>query len=386
MRVDLSLVKSNIGIQKNGLNSVYSTKPLDQPKMIKSDTVSFGHYLDDELEDNMDTLDGLKKKIKKVESEIEDQRESNKEESNKLDRIINEKRSANRTLSNQIEDLSKVESEKGETVNTLKREGKTIETNLNSRKQRIGQLKQEQEEILGTIDKQNIEAEKKLKEQLKTSMVQTQESLDKDLEKTLSNPKNTLIQNVLNPTILEAEGNTVQVPSGVLFESESSDVSKKVFEWMTRKTNSNYAVIDASAFGNKPRLFKMVNILAEKSKKEFMTDHKRTFTFIENFDNCATPDAKNESIIGALKSFLDDCSSFYHNTIVISTKDPSKLDAIVSGAHRFPVKIKLDKEFLNDKKFGYESIVKELANIVATGKKLTVISFESIIHSLIKRK
>lgn len=175
------------------------------------------------------------------------------------------------------------------------------------------------------------------------------------------------------------------VPGGILIESDSNDISKTLFKWIIQKTNSNYAVLDPASFKNKAKLLKKIRAIAEKSQKEFDKYKKRSFTFIENIESFGTPETENYPIIGALKDFLDNCSTDFHNTIVVSTKDPTKLDPIVSADHRFQVKIKLDKEFFQNNEIGYISILNEINDAKSMGKDLSISAFQRMFNNIIKK-
>jgi len=193
------------------------------------------------------------------------------------------------------------------------------------------------------------------------------------------------LERLITPAKLETQNGNANVPGGVLIEAESTEHSKELFKWIIKKTNSNYALIDANSFDDKADLFKTIENVSKKAQKEFERTRTRTFTFIDNFGNWTTPKEENHSIIASLKNFLDTSSTEFHNTLVVSTKDPSKIDPIISADHRFQVKVKIDEAFLQHDQFGYNSILKEIAELKAIGRELKDTSIRSLFKGLAKK-
>ena len=170
-----------------------------------------------------------------------------------------------------------------------------------------------------------------------------------------------------------------------MFESESNNSTKKILEWVSKKTDSNYAIIDASDFKDKFDGIKKISQLNEKLKKEFETKPQRTFLFIENLDRINNINTQKEIIYAGFKNFLDNTSKHSHNTIVISTKSSSKFNSIISGINRSSLEVKVDKTFMQAKHLGYNTILSEINEIKSTTKEIKILSIKSIYKDSIEK-
>lgn len=352
---------------------------------IHNNKVSFkSHYLDDDLANKRQKLDELSRSISNTDDKISQEEAQYKNESQSLDNNLKAKKRLNKELTKKTEDLTIIQEQKTAQINSLTEKGKALEQDIQAKALEVSELNMRQEQLLLELQQEPQKAKQKRLQKINEITTKADETLKKDIEGVLSSIKNKFIKDVITPTILQNKGDTVNVPSGILIESESDDVSKKIFEWLVKRTDSNYAIINTTDFKNKSNLLDEMSQIAKISKKEFESSHRRTFTFIENFESCGIRTPENKKIIGALKTFLDSCSKDFYNTIVISTNDSSKLDSIVTGPHRFQVKAKLDKSFLQDANLGYNSILKELSEIISSGKEIKNLSISSFIRNLIK--
>lgn len=383
----INVVGRSVVSTRNQNAKNYSTNPLNQIKSYGQDTVSFGHYLDDELESKQNELESIKSEISLVREKIEEQKEENAREKAKFDKIIAQKKSENNQLVQEIDKLKVVESEKTEKINTLNNEGKNVEGKIEDTKETIKGLQAEKETIIGTMVKNENIANEKLRDALSQSRQELYEVHKENLDKALNGPKSTLMQDVIKPIMQEKQGESIPVPSGVMIKSQSDDYAKKIFEWIVKLTDSNFAMINAAKIQDNPKLLlKMLNKIAEKSEKDFTINQRRTFTYIENFENCSMPNLQNERAIGILKDFLDNCSQDSHNTVVVSTTDFTKIDPIVAGAHRFPVKVHLDEEFFKDTPLCFASVLQDITEAKSNGKKISYSSIAYIFNQIFNPK
>ena len=378
-------VKPNVYNNQNS-NNVHSTNAISlQRKTHSQDIITFGHYLDDELARLQRQKEELQKKRRETSVDTQDIDARGTRQASQLDETIDQARSSTSSLSTRLERLHNIKYSKDREIAQLEAQGQTLEGKVEKNSSNIEKLERKQKELLEKMKRDNEIAEKRRLEALELATTRANEEFKQQVDAVLNNPKNTLTQRVLHPMILEAQGHTVIIPGGILIESESPDVARNVFEWITKKTNSNYITINATSFEDKRKLFEIINHVAKKAQKEFESGKKRTLIFIENFENCGVPNSENQPIIGALKSFLDKCSKDYHSTIVISTSDPSKLDKIVTADHRFQVKVKLDNDFMQNNELGYNSILKEAKETKFLGNELDISSIELIVNRAMKR-
>lgn len=358
--------------RNNNKTQQYLSSPMLSNSPIHIDTVSFkGNKAEEELNAILNKLNDAKKLLQASEDGIQEYKQISAEIIQELDAEIDTKKREEVALNIEIQQMEKLKSLKGSVIEDLKTHNNGLQQSLQKTQEGLNQLETTKVTITEQIIQNNDLATKKKLETIGHVTAVTNNVIQQRTISALSGPRSILTKRIIGPTQLESKKTAVQIPSGVLIQSKSEKFSKKVFEWMVKKSDANYAIIDANSF-TKEKLFKILNGISEKSKKEFEKTGKRTFTYIENFESCASPKLENETIIGGLKTFLDDCSKENHNTLVVSTINPTNLDPIVSGAHRFPVNVNLNDEFLEDKVFGFDSIIKEIPDLKSTGKPLKI--------------
>jgi len=344
-------------------------------KQLNMDIVSFGHYLDDEKSEQESALRRVEASINSVKDDISKENRDHDSAVSSLNGKIRDLKAEVKATSNEIDTLKDESAKKDTKIKKIKSNAKSLEKDVKSGKKKVEQLQAQHKEILKGITDDAELATKTRDEKLGQQAKQIQKIHTQEMENAVMSIKNKLIQNVINPTIQKSEGDNVRVPSGILLESDSNDVAKKVFEWIMKKTGSNYAIIDAQEFQNKSGLTSLINHISKRAKIDFDSSQVRTFTLIENFDSfIPSQDEKNDSAFKSFKEFLSKCSEFYNNTVVAVTKPGIKPDEI--NGLNFNVKLKLDSTFMQDKRLGYDAIFNELKTIKALSKNLLFSAFE----------
>lgn len=344
-------------------------------KQLNRDVVSFGHYLDDEKAEQEDSLRKLKESIDSIEDDIAEEKKDHRREVSSLNKKNRDLQEEVKATSNEISNLRDKLKEKDAKIYEVKNNAQSLEEDIKSGKGTVKQLQALRKEILKGISDDAELAIKTREEILGQQVEQTQKVYTQEMENAVVSVKNKLIQNVINPTIQEAEGDKIRVPSSILLESDSNDVAKNVFDWFTKKAGSNYEILDAQEFQNKSGLTSILNHISQRAKKDFDSSLVRTFTLIENFESfISSQDEKNDSAFKSFKEFLSKSSEFYNNTIVAVIKPGSKLN--VDNEPNFNFKLKLDNNFLQDKRLGYDAMLNELKTLKALGKNQLLSAFK----------
>lgn len=334
------------------------------------DNTSFGNYLDDELEQAENALGGEVWLTKHITAENNKKIATNTNTLRQKQAEIENRKAEQEKLFKHAKRISEDVTQKDELIIKLHGAKNFIIGEIEAKEQEETRLKQAEAQVLEQIEKDRITAAQELQRKIAETNESATDLFKRETQAFLYNAKSTLTQRVVAPTKLESQERKTVVPGGVLLESKPSEAPRKITEWLAKTTNSNYAVVDVSEFKeNRPRFLKRLTDLAQKAKKDFDKTKRRTFTFIDNFWYYASPSNDNRPIIGALKSYLDTCSTEYHNTIVVASEDPAMLDPIVSADHRFPVKVKLDSEFMSHNNFGYPSMLKEIKEAKSAGRE-----------------
>lgn len=377
MKVTSYQSKQFYAITTNANTSIPVKNSFPQMKQLNRDVVSFGHYLDDEKSEQESALRKVESSIGSVRDDISEENRDHDSTVSGLNKKIRESKAEVSTTSDEIVALRDKVAKKDIKIKKVKGDGQSLEQDVKSGKETVKQLQSKHRELLQGISEDARIATETRTENLGKQAEQAQKNHAQEMENAVTGIKNKLIQNIINPIIQEYEGDNVRVPSSILLESESNDVGKKVFEWMTKKTGSNYAIIDAQEFQNKSGLTSLLTHIAQKSKKDFDSSQVRTLTLIENFDSfIPSSDEKNDSAFKSFKEFLSKCSEFYNNTVVAIAKQQVASSTDTTKGIDFNIKLKLDGLFLQDKRLGYDAISNELKNLKALGKNQLFSAFE----------
>lgn len=341
------------------------------------DTVSFGHYLDDEKEEQENALSNTKSAIDSTQVDISRENDSHGNKIAGLNRKIRELNTEVDATANEITSLRGKVSKKNTKIEQVRSEGQSLEVDIKSGKKPLEQLQTQQKKIIRGISDDAEIATTTRESMISQQIEQAQIMYTQEMKNAVTGIKNKLIQHIINPTIQESEGDNVKVPSSLLIETDSDVAAKKVFEWITRKTGSNYAIIDAQECGNISGLMSLLSHVSQRAKKDFDSSKVRTFTLLENFDSfIPSQNEANNFATTSFKEFVSKCSELYNNTIAAISKPGNKSNEI-KGLN-FDIKLKLDSIFIQDKRLGYEAILTELKNLKTLGQNQLFSAFEAL--------
>lgn len=352
--------------QKNSYN--YNNKynqinPFLISQLLSKNEVSFGNYLDDELESAQREYNSVTSDIISTERKISSERNYHYSACSNIDDDVSKQRKINNGLNGQIDTLQASVNEKNKKIEIIQKEGTRLESSVKTNTQTIDKLKKEQEQSLNTVRIEKEKTDKIYNEKMNAAMQAIQQAHKQEVERALNGPRVILINKVINPIVAVNEGENINIPKVIFLDSESNDVAKGVFEWLIKATNSSYSAIDAKDYENKQGLFKMLNYITEKSNENYQINQRRTFTFVDNFD-AFLPSDKNEQqqINSQINTFLKKSNHSY-NTIILPTSNSFNLSSIMQNETEDSIRIILDKHFLDDKRLGYATFLKEAAEI-----------------------
>lgn len=355
----------------------YLTGRCRQTRPFARDVVSFGHYLDSDSEQAKDKWYKSHLNLESLKNSIKREKENAKIKIDDLDKEIDAKKQKKQLGLSDVETLLRNESKLDKDIECLESEGEEIKEAINQGKPVLEKTRKEQIDISNRMRQDAIEARTKRNKLLNESRAELSKTFLQDTQKTLTSPKNSLIRSLINPAILESEGDNIDFPHAALFFSEQEEASAKVFEWLVAKTNSNYVVLDANDFESTDVLMKILKPMSERSKQEFENSQNRTFTLIEHFENFAESlEGKTEAFFEKFNNIFKKYSKNYYNTIVVATAD-QKFNAQCVNKFESCAEFVFAKDFIADKRLGLATILDDLKNIKPVGKNLLLSPFES---------
>lgn len=146
----------------------------------------------------------------------------------------------------------------------------------------------------------------------------------------------TLLDHFGTPIALEKNGQSADVPSGILFFGPQGN-GKTTFAnafagQLDCELVSIRPVVEKNMDKASAKNWKNLNAVIEQAKKRFTKDRTRTIILINEFDDFAPNGSR---IIGSMKDLMDTLSKNYHCTIFATTNYPERIDKILLRDGRF---------------------------------------------------
>ena len=241
-----------------------------------------------------------------------------------------------------------------------------ITDKTNTTRDKVSSLKQESSKLKKEISDIKIQTETKIQEETEKIRKQSFEEYNQQVEVLTKKPLLYLNQNIILPLKIKQSGKDFTIPNGLLLETPAKLFSRTILSWITKKTNSNYAILNAKKYKTESDFFEALSDISDQARDNNKKTNRHTFTLVSNVEKFTQKE--NSQIIPYLKSFMDTTSRDYSNTIILSTKDSTKLDPILTAKHRFPLKMKLAWNFLFVREYGFRTM---LSNILRTKAERT---------------
>ena len=180
-----------------------------------------------------------------------------------------------------------------------------------------------------------------------------------------------LIKKLINPINTRFDDNSQTVASNVFISdvlpdnhADTESLYEKILFWVVNLTNSNYGIVDASDYKDKPFDMFLQNLktILFASNKLHELDGGYSITLISNLQSIMERFSPKEDNI--FVEIVQKSSELFHNSFIIIAKQNEKMEKLFSS------KLKLDKFFINDSRFGIKSFIPMIENKKTLGKNL----------------
>ncbi len=286
---------------------------------------------------------------------------------NKLENEIQREHNLHTSQESKIKSLNSKIAAQTDKVIASSRTLDNITEKTNTTRDKVSSLKLETIKLKREVSNIKFQTEIKIQEETEKIRKQSFEKYNQKAEALTKKPLLYLNQNIILPLKIKQSGKAFTIPNGLLIETPSKLFSKIILSWITKKTNSNYAILNAKKYKTESDFFDALSDISEQARNYNKQTNCHTFTLINNIEKFTRK--KNSQIIPYLKSFMDTTSRNYSNTIILSTKDSTKLDPILIAKHRFPLKMDLTWNFVFMKKYGFRTMLSNLLKIKAKRTK-----------------
>lgn len=330
-------------------------------------SITFGHYLNDEKTTQERKLSSLRSEISSLESQKRSENYSYNSQESSLDSQISQLENEVRSSNSRISTLRGKIDGKGSAVDSERSRGYRYSETIKDNNNTIKNLQETQKKIYKDVIEQNEKTSERASKELLEETARLERDYIEESKIATEGLKSLLVQNIINPTIdaMEGEGNTI--PSSIYIENtveSKENIAPNIFDWIIRQTDSNFAKIRIVELdeNSEPKFLSMIKKTLFNSEQEYEKTGRHSFMLIDNFDLLAK--LKNGKF---LQELLSSSRELYHNTIIgVSTIPYEKLMSAFKFNHNF----KIDKVFIENPYFGLQSIMKQLNNLKSSGINL----------------
>lgn len=344
------------------VNNYKYNKISNLTKPPKHNSITFGHYLDDEKDRKQSRLSSLESDIYRVNSRISSENYDFERESSLLDSQIDSAESRLDETERRISKLRDRADSKESYIDSLSSEGYRLQQKAKKNLGTIKSLETEKQNTVKQLQESNTTLQNALAEKFKTKSKQIENEFKANAEEIQNSVKGRFIQKVINPIIDSVEGKEVELPSSIYIEN-SYETSEPIFSWLVKQTDSNYAKINTAEYSDKKEAFSLLKKISFLASRNYEETGRRTFTLISGFENIISSLKDNEGI----KELFLNAEKMYHNIIVVISKIPY---LELSPKIKFSDVVTVEKNFLKDKKIGKDSLVEFVSKHQYTGENL----------------
>ena len=207
-------------------------------------------------------------------------------------------------------------------------------------------LKEQKKEKIKEFDKDIIQANKKIEEELNANNKISTQILDCNVKSELeaANLQNTIvseqriskINQELNKTYIQLNDTETKIyPNGIMIIGTNENENNATINHLLNNNLKLYV----TDFNDYP--IENANKQLFTIKKDIAKNKKHATIVIKNFAKYTVPSEMNNNFINKLKSFLSDGQKSNY-TVLVFVNNPEKLDTIVTQGHRFDIKIEVN--------------------------------------------
>ncbi len=295
------------------------------------------------------------------------QSSKNSERLNELDSEIQNEQNLYTSQQTQIDTLEKRISSQYDNVAKSGKALDSIENKTNAIREKISNFEEKTSQLKTELGSIRTQTEAAIQEQTNKIKQKTNEEYSQQLSSLINKPMLYLNQNLVMPLRINQTNKDYTVPNGLLIEAPNRLYPEIILAWLVGKTNSNYAKLNANRYKTEGEFFDALCNISEQAKKNKQESNRHTLTLVTNIEKFTKDE--DTQIIPFLKSFMDTTSKDYNNTIVLCTKDTTKLDSILTAKHRFPLKMSFAWKHLFTKKYSLSSMLLESFKLKTHGIK-----------------
>ena len=276
-----------------------------------------------------------------------------------IDQNVKQNNNKLQALKRKINNLQATISSNNRKIEDLQQQSQNILETIKKTKEEIKLLNDKNLQLLNTYLKEKQSIDSEIENDKVRKIKNTQETFMQDLSMIKTGPKKLLIEEILNPILMSYETDlsklkNVSIETEALNSDEQKTAKNAIFSWITTKTDANYAQLDVNKFNSQDDFVNALRKISLIASRDYEENGNLSVTLIENLGTLKLENLDETNLI-FLKELLSREGDKTPNILIL-------VGNLLNKELKNTISINIDKNFLNNQRVGLQSLLKDIIN------------------------
>lgn len=276
-----------------------------------------------------------------------------------IDQNVKQNNNKLQALKRKINNLQATISSNNRKIEDLQQQSQNILETIKKTKEEIKLLNDKNLQLLNTYLKKKQSIDSEIENDKVRKIKNTQETFMQDLSMIKTGPKKLLIEEILNPILMSYETDlsklkNVSIETEALNSDEQKTARNAIFSWITTKTDANYAQLDVNKFNSQDDFVNALRKISLIASRDYEENGNLSVTLIENLGTLKLENL-DETNLKFLKELLSREGDKTPNILIL-------VGNLLNKELKNSISINIDKNFLNNQRVGLQSLLKDILN------------------------
>lgn len=276
-----------------------------------------------------------------------------------IDQNVKQNNNKLQALKRKINNLQATISSNNRKIEDLQQQSQNILETIKKTKEEIKLFNDKNLQLLNTYLKEKQSIDSEIENDKVRKIKNTQETFMQDLSMIKTGPKKLLIEEILNPILMSYETDlsklkNVSIGTEALNSDEQKTAKNAIFSWITTKTDANYAQLDVNKFNSQDDFVNALRKISLIASRDYEENGNLSVTLIENLGTLKLENL-DETNLNFLKELLSREGDKTPNILIL-------VGNLLSKELKNSISINIDKNFLNNQRVGLQSLLKDIIN------------------------
>lgn len=276
-----------------------------------------------------------------------------------IDQNVKQNNNKLQALKRKINNLQATISSNNRKIEDLQQQSQNILETIKKTKEEIKLLNDKNLQLLNTYLKEKQSIDSEIENDKVRKIKNTQETFVQDLSMIKTGPKKLLIEEILNPILMSYETDlsklkNVSIGTEALNSDEQKTAKNAIFSWITTNTDANYAQLDVNKFNSQDDFVNALRKISLIASRDYEENGNLSVTLIENLGTLKLENL-DETNLNFLKELLSREGDKMPNILIL-------VGNLLNKELKNSISINIDKNFLNNLRVGLQSLLKDIIN------------------------